>query len=136
MRRIHVYYIIFFINVMNLFFNLYYKKFLEITTIYKIKNIDEINLFINKALKNKNIKLDTGNINFILIVYCLMSFFIGWKYNRLKYFLFIILFIFEGLKFYYLDNLRVMVILGSIIFYILGSMLKKKTNTPEHEIYK
>ena len=139
MRRVHIYYIIFLINVMNLFFRLYYKKFLQITTFYKIENIDKINSMVNKLLNLKeDMILDTGNFNIVLVVYCILSLIIGWKYSYLKFFLFFTLFLFEGINFYYMDNIRTLIILGSIIFYILGTFFqkKKKSNIPEHVIYK
>ena len=113
MRKIHIYYIIFLINVINLFFRLYYKKFLQITTFYKIENMDKLNSMTNKLLNLKeNTILDTGNLNLMLLIYCILSFLIGWKYSKLKYFLFFILFLFEGLNFYYMDNVRTLIILG------------------------
>tara|TARA_B100000886_G_scaffold322471_1_gene265509 strand:+ start:891 stop:1307 length:417 start_codon:yes stop_codon:yes gene_type:complete len=138
MRKIHIYYIIFLINVINLFFRLYYKKFLQITTFYKIENMDQLNSMANKLLNLKeDTILDTGNLNFMLLIYCILSFLIGWKYSKLKYFLFLILFLFEGLNFYYMDNIRTLIILGSIIFYVIGSFFKKKkSNIQEHVIYK
>ncbi len=138
MRKIHIYYIIFLINVINLFFRLYYKKFLQITTFYKIENMDQLNSMANKLLNLKeDTILDTGNLNFMLLIYCILSFLIGWKYSKLKYFLFLILFLFEGLNFYYMDNVRTLIILGSIIFYVIGSFFKKKkSNIQEHVIYK
>ncbi len=138
MRKIHIYYIIFLINVINLFFRLYYKKFLQITTFYKIENMDKLNSMTNKLLNLKeNTILDTGNLNLMLLIYCILSFLIGWKYSKLKYFLFFILFLFEGLNFYYMDNVRTLIILGSIIFYVIGSFFKKKkSNIQEHVIYK
>ena len=138
MRKIHIYYIIFLINVINLFFRLYYKKFLQITTFYKIENMDQLNSMANKLLNLKeDTILDTGNLNLMLLIYCILSFLIGWKYSKLKYFLFLILFLFEGLNFYYMDNIRTLIILGSIIFYVIGSFFKKKkSNIQEHVIYK
>ena len=48
---------------------------------------------IGKISKEDTI-LDTGNLNFMLLIYCILSFLIGWKYSKLKYFLFLILFLF------------------------------------------
>ena len=53
MRKIHIYYIIFLINVINLFFRLYYKKFLQITTFYKIENMDQLNSMTKRPIMVK-----------------------------------------------------------------------------------
>ena len=101
--------------------------------------MDKLNSMANKLLNLKeDTILDTGNLNLMLLIYCILSFIIGWKFSKLKYFLFFILFLFEGLNFYYLDNIRTLIILGSIIFYVIGSFFhkKKKSNIPEHVIYK
>ena len=73
MRRIHVYYMIFLINVINLFTKMYYTEILEKTTFYKI-DMNSFNLNLNNIINTKNYYIfDRGSYDFITIIYCLLS---------------------------------------------------------------
>ena len=138
MRKIHIYYLIFIINVINLYFKLYYEKIYQVTKFYAI-NLRKYNDYANKIFKFENKVFDDGQINIIMIIQFLLSFIVGCSYPKHKYFLFFIVIFIETLNFYYLNEMKILIIFGSIIFYLFGSLFKKKNkilNIQEHEIYK
>lgn len=126
MRRIHVYYIIFLINVINLFAKMYCTELLEKTIFYKI-DMSSFNSNLNNIINTDNNYIyDKGSYDLITIIYCLLSFFMGVYYSNHSMFLYFIYIIFESLSIIYLDNSKMIAILISLLFFIFGRMFRKK----------
>ena len=117
---------------------MYYKEILEKTTFYKI-DMNSFNLNLNNIINTKSYYIfDRGSYDFITIIYCLLSFFMGVYYSKHSMYLYIMYIIFESLSILYLDNSKIITIFISLLFFAFGRLFrkKKKINIQEYETYK